>query len=200
MTSHRHNAEIKKNRNPAEYPVLGMLSRGPIHGYEICRDLSEGIGTIWRMGKSQVYQLLVRLEREGLVVHERVGQETLPAKNVFSLTQEGEEVLRQWLDQPVAHVRDMRLEFLIKLWFIRRSNPASESMLIEKQIAACRQKVEALERLKGSVRTQIESQSVGFRMKVVEAAISWLEGLVEGSKGMSLDRAENQRRCKYSDS
>ncbi len=161
-----------KSRNSAVYPILGILSRGPAHGYDICFRLRAGVGSIWRLGKSQVYALLVQLEREGLVLHERVGQDHLPAKNVFKLTERGEEIFRQWLDEPVAHIRDMRLEFLTKLWFARHYEPLSETRLIENQVALCRKRITALERQRESARTRIESLSVEFRLKLVEATIS----------------------------
>ncbi len=93
MTSkHLNIVKAEISRNPAEYPVLGILALGEAHGYDICRRLHKGIGPIWKLGKSQVYALLARLERDGLVAHERVGQENLPAKNIFSITAMGEGV------------------------------------------------------------------------------------------------------------
>jgi|SRR5271157_2740796 len=179
MTSRHLNiikAEI--SRNPAEYPVLGILTLGEAHGYDICRRLHKGIGSIWKLGKSQVYALLTRLERDGLVAHERVGQENLPARNMFRITTTGEEVFREWVDAPVNRVRDMRLEFLAKLWFARQADPDHERTLIDQQLAVCREKVKRLEALKASCSTEIESRSIGFRLTIVQAAVLWLEELL----------------------
>ncbi|MCL4539855.1 MAG: PadR family transcriptional regulator, partial [Bacteroidetes bacterium] len=149
MTSrHLNIVKAATTRNPAEYPVLGILALGEAHGYDICLRLRKGIGSIWSLGKSQVYALLSRLEREGLVDHERVGQENLPARNIFRITPVGEEVFREWVNSPVNHVRDMRLEFLTKLWFARQVDPDNERKLIEKQLAVCREKVKRLEAFK----------------------------------------------------
>ncbi len=179
MTSRNLNiVKTETSRNPAEYPVLGILALGEAHGYDICRRLHKGIGPIWKLGKSQVYALLTRLERDGLVAHERVGQENLPARNIFSITPTGEEVFREWVDAPVNHVRDMRLEFLTKLWFARQADPDLERTLIEQQLAVCGKKVKTLEALKASCSTEIESRSIGFRLTIVHAAVSWLEELL----------------------
>lgn len=156
-----------------------MLSRGPLHGYEICRNLQEGIGAIWRLRKSHVYALLVRLEREGLVVHERVEQETLPAKKVFMLTVSGEDVFKKWLEEPVVHIRDIRLELPAKLWFSRQSDRACERRLVERQLAVCRENVRGLEHAKRSSRNQVEAMSIDFRLAITKGVISWLEGLLE---------------------
>jgi DNA-binding PadR family transcriptional regulator len=166
-------------RNPAEYTVLGILLRGPLHGYDMCRRLGEGIGSIWRLGKSQIYALLAKLEREGLVIHERVGQDNLPAKNIFSLTTEGGRVVKDWLEQPVHHIRNMRLEFLTKLWFAGQASPDRELLLIEKQLDVCREKAGALARLKDSCGNQVEVLSIDFRVTIIKATVSWLEGLLD---------------------
>jgi DNA-binding PadR family transcriptional regulator len=165
-------------RNPAEYPVLGILNLGHAHGYDICRRLREGIGCVWRLGKSQVYALLARMEREGLLTHERVGQENLPARNIFTLTPKGREVFREWLETPVRHIRDFRLEFLTKLWFARNLGPNCEKDLINRQLLACREKVRAIEEMRAASSTAIESHSVAFKLAIIQAAIGWLEGLL----------------------
>jgi PadR family transcriptional regulator, regulatory protein AphA len=195
MTSHHNtNSRTKGIRNSAEYPVLGILLGGPLHGYEMCRRMGEGTGSIWRLGKSQIYALLAKLERQGLVIHERVGQENLPAKNIFSLTREGGEVVKEWLEQPVHHVRDMRLEFLTKLWFARQASPGRERFLIEKQLAACREKAEALARLQDSCGNQVEELSIAFRLTVIKATVSWLEGLLDLTEPQNPKMGKKQGR------
>lgn len=174
MTSQELNSFKHKTRNPAEYPVLGILARCPAHGYDICFRLSEEIGSIWRLSKSNVYALLLRLERDGLVTHERVGQENLPAKNIFNLTEKGMEVYRDWITTPVRHVRDMRLEFLTKLWCAQQMRDESEIVLLKGQLAVCRKKIEILETLCASTGNEIEERSLSFRLTMVHAATAWL--------------------------
>jgi DNA-binding PadR family transcriptional regulator len=188
MTSrHKATPRSKGIRNPAEYPVLGILLGGPLHGYEMCRRLGEEIGSIWRLGKSQIYALLARLEHEGLLIHERVGQDNLPAKNIFRLTPEGEEVVKEWLEQPVHHFRDMRLEFFTKLWFAGQASPHRERVLIEKQLGVCREKSNVVERLKESCGNQVEALSIDFRLAVIRATVSWLEDLLDSSEMENLE-------------
>ncbi|MBI4963676.1 MAG: PadR family transcriptional regulator [Desulfomonile tiedjei] len=182
--------QTRKSRNPAEFPVLGMLASGPAHGYDICRRLQTELGAVWNLGRSQIYALLSRLERDGLVVHERIGQESLPAKNIFTLTSEGHEVFVEWAKTPVQHVRNMRLEFLTKLWFADELKSESEGDLIERQLEVCREKARKLVALKPSCATQIETRSIDFRLTMIEAATSWLEGLSKTTEG-GLKRRES---------
>ncbi len=181
MTNHNNNRRAKPVRNPAEYPILGLLLDGPVHGYDICRRLGEGIGSIQRLGKSQIYALLAKLEREGLVIHERVGQDNLPARNMFTLTTQGGEVVKEWLEKPVSNIRDMRLAFLTKIWFAGQASPSRERALIEKQLVVCREKAHALKKRKEScvIGNQVQVMSIEFRLTVVRAIVSWLENLLD---------------------
>lgn len=184
MTSHSETTQRgETDRNPAEYPVLGVLAMGPAHGYDICRKLQEGIGSAWWLGKSQVYALLTRLEKQGLVTRVRIGQETLPAKNIFTLSSQGKAVFRAWIDTPVTHVRNMRLEFPTKLWFARQQGVRAERELIEKQLSVCREKANGLKSLASSCEAQVDRLSASFRAAMVGAAIVWLEGLLSAIDG-----------------
>jgi DNA-binding PadR family transcriptional regulator len=176
VTSQNHVNPTGKNRNPAEFPVLAVLIQGPLHGYDLCRRLQQEIGQIRRIGKSQVYALLAKLEREGLVQRERVGQENLPAKNIFTLTAQGESTVLEWLKTPTLHVRDMSLEFPVKLWFAKQFDPGLEEDLIARQLVVCSEKAASLEKCLVQCATPVQALCYGFRLAAVRAAIGWLEG------------------------
>jgi len=122
-----------------EYALLGFLRKGPMHGYEIHRRLSDpaGMGLVWRLKQSQLYALLRRLEKEGYVGAALEPQETRPPRKVFQLTQLGNDAFLDWVQGPVLHGREMRLHFLAKLYFAQCEGPEVASRLIERQRAAC---------------------------------------------------------------
>ncbi len=155
MTSSARTKRGNAALNPACFPVLAIVADGPIHGYDISRTLRSEIGQLWRLGKSQVYALLVKLEKAGLVQHERIGQDAYPAKNVFTITETGRMVLNDWAIQPVHHIRDMRLEFPVKLWFARKMGDQHKEQLIQSQLEICNKKT----------RTAGSSQGVGTAVR-----------------------------------
>lgn len=163
--------------NPACYPVLAAVAEGPIHGYDVCRKLASEIGPLWSLGKSHVYALLLQLEKAGLVKHRRVGQESYPPKNVFSITRKGVDVLERWASQPVYHIRDMRLEFPAKLWIAGRTSMDRQMELINRQMELCEDKRARLESQKQQVSNSVSGLSLDFRLAVVNAAIGWLASL-----------------------
>ncbi len=123
---------------PGEYAVLGLLSERPLHGYELARLYkAEGLHDACPVEQSLLYAYLRNLEDRGFVeaTEERVGRR--PPRRQFRLTAEGGQAFERWLQAPVNRMRDVRLDFLIKLYFLQRFDPPAAVELIQKQIAAC---------------------------------------------------------------
>ena len=167
----------EKDRNPAEYLVLGALSSGPLHGYDLYHYLEEQLGQIWTLGRSQTYALLSRMEQAGLVAHERQAQEKRPDRKVFSLTPAGRKKFKAWVKNPVEHVRDLRLEFLAKIHFLEKGDRKFLGKLIESQQQVCREKLSRLEESKRSDPSEMERMACDFRQTLARAALEWLEVL-----------------------
>jgi PadR family transcriptional regulator AphA len=101
-----------------EHAVLALLVEAPRHGYELASELRPGtpLGDIWRVGRQLVYRALDRLDGLGLVAPRRREQGAAgPPRTVYGATRTGRAALDRWLAIPVAHVRDVRSELLLKL-------------------------------------------------------------------------------------
>lgn len=168
-----------KRLNVAEYPVLAVLNIAPSHGYEVWRYLDDNLGSVWKLGRSQVYALLSQMERDGLLYHERVEQSNLPARKVFDLTDEGRRVLDAWIRQPVYHIRDFRLEFPAKLHFARKQSSEIAEDLLRDQIDTCAGQRMRMEKAQTRCKTQIERSILGYRISILDATVTWLKGLAE---------------------
>jgi PadR family transcriptional regulator, regulatory protein AphA len=178
----------EKERNPAEYLVLGALAGGPLHGYDLYQCLEEQLGEIWTLGRSQTYALLSRMEQAGLVSHERRAQEKRPDRKVFSLTPAGRKKFKVWVKAPVEHVRDLRLEFLAKIHFLEKGDRKFLGKLIESQQQVCREKLSGLEERKRSAPSGMERLAGDFRQALARAALEWLEVLKRKEKDGSAEK------------
>jgi DNA-binding PadR family transcriptional regulator len=96
--------------------VLALLADGPSHGYEVRARFDASVGEAWGpVNIGQVYQVLDRLRRDGLVVGDHVPQSGKPDRTVFTLTAEGRGALDEWLSTPTVPRRGYRDEFFLKL-------------------------------------------------------------------------------------
>jgi PadR family transcriptional regulator, regulatory protein AphA len=172
----------ERDRNPAEYLILGALAGGPLHGYDLYQYLEEHLGLIWTLGRSQTYALLSRMEQAGLVAHKRQAQEKRPDRKIFSLAPAGRKIFNQWVKAPVAHIRDLRLEFLAKIHFLGKGDSKSLEKLIEGQEEVCRKKMTRIAERKGAASSRMERLTYDYRLSQAEAALKWLEGLQKKMK------------------
>jgi PadR family transcriptional regulator AphA len=161
----------------SEYAVLGLLRREPTYGYELQRKLggAAGIARVCRVEPAMVYAILKSLATRGLI-EGRWDRREYPPKAVYDLTPAGDEEFREWLRQPVSRMREMRLDFLLKLYFGLLEGASLARELTEAQLSACvdyaREIFAELEETEAGTFDEIVLQS---KASAVRATQEWLE-------------------------
>ena len=115
-----------------EWACLGILYEGPAHGFAIASRLKpEGdIGRVWSLSRPLTYRSLEQLALRGCI--EPIGEERGIAggnRTILAATREGRARLRAWVRAPVAHLRDLRSELLLKLVIAERCRIDVAAML-----------------------------------------------------------------------
>lgn len=101
---------------PIHHAVLALLAQGTSYGYELKSKFQESVGPQWgELNIGQVYQVLERLERDGLVTKRTVAQTDRPSKYIFRLTKAGRDELERWLDTPFVRQGGYRDDLFLKL-------------------------------------------------------------------------------------
>jgi DNA-binding PadR family transcriptional regulator len=77
--------------------LLGLLTGGPRHGYDLKRAHDERLPQAKPLAYGQVYATLGRLERDGLVERSGQDREGGPDRTSFALTDAGRARLAEWL-------------------------------------------------------------------------------------------------------
>jgi len=162
-----------------EYVLLGIIADQPTHGYEIYKAISrmQGIGLIWSIKQSQLYALLDKLENSGLISARVIPGDTHPNRKEYTLTETGRILFQGWVKSPVMHGRDMRQDFLARLYFaIPQGRPAVQA-LVAQQRQTCLEWLELDLRLlrRLSPHQVYESLVYRFRIHQTEAMLAWLD-------------------------
>jgi len=163
-----------KIRLATEHALLGSLMFGPKHGYEILQFLDSGLGSTWSVGTSQLYTLLKRLERNGLLQSSLKTQESRPSKRVFSLTPAGKNAFLDWLHSTTENVRDLRIEFLAKLFFFHRLSLDGGDKLINAQVRILEKNKESLQQRDETEEDPYKRLVIDFKMATLETWLDWL--------------------------
>lgn len=136
----------KPSLSVTDYAVLGLLAESPSHGFAIAKELEfdAEVGRVFTVRRSLVYRALDRIVEAGFAEPVSTEKGEGPKRVIHQITPGGRRQLNRWLGVPVDHVRDLRLEFLLKLALLTTSGK-SPLELIRKQRAALDSTLTALD-------------------------------------------------------
>ena len=170
-------ARIGWSTMAVEHTLLGLLATRPRHGYELTKEFAPDttLGDIVHLEAGMLYAHLKKLQKSNWVAAEVEAQESRPPRRVFSITPEGHAELRRWLTEPVTRTRDIRLDFLLKLYTAGNHDPSLAETLVNDQLAVCESFIESLNE-------QLANEDDDFRKLVLEmriaqnaALLNWLQ-------------------------
>jgi DNA-binding PadR family transcriptional regulator len=95
--------------------LLGLLERGPSHGYDLKRDYDIFFGRGKPVRYSQVYATLSRLARDGKAIAGPVEQGAGPERRRYVITDAGVADVEKWLAEPVTPEPDLQSELFAKV-------------------------------------------------------------------------------------
>jgi DNA-binding PadR family transcriptional regulator len=157
--------------------LLGLISIRPSHGYDLVerfRDPAE-LGAIWKMSTSQVYAVLKRLERDGLIIGREIGSETAPPRTEYDLTETGRMCLEKWLTEvdPSASIRRIRVEFLSRLYIARQLGLPTNPIVL-RQKAACEDRRTLLRQHCDHLVPGTETLALELEIAQLDAVLGWM--------------------------
>lgn len=162
----------------AEWIVLTLVDERPQHGFAVAALTAEDgdVGRAWHVPRPIVYRSLDRLTEVDLtrVRSTQAGQRG-PQRSILTTTPAGAAAVRRWLRQPVAHVRDVRSELLVKLALLLRRRMGFDDLIAAQRLVFAPVQ-EALQRRHG---TESEfGQILGsWRIENIRAAMRFLDDL-----------------------
>ncbi|MGE3856476.1 MAG: PadR family transcriptional regulator [Dehalococcoidia bacterium] len=133
--------------NPAQYAMLGLLHEQPSHGYDLQRAFAAtgDLADVAPIGQPALYAALKDLVARGLIAGSEEREGARPLRTRYALTAEGDRVLAEWLREPVRRLRQVRLDFLLKVYFARRRGLRPVRALVDAQIRVCHDYLARLE-------------------------------------------------------
>ena len=140
QTAPDSDAPVVLTLQASAYALLGLLADGARHGYDLTHAFAPDteLGQVVRLEMAMLYNVLRRLEGAGLIAGKDEPLSANRSRRLFHLTDEGRGMFERWLTTPVTKTRDMRLDFLAKLYFVRQRGTAEVARLIDAQLATSR--------------------------------------------------------------
>ena len=117
-----------------ESACLVLISNGISHGYQLAKQFesSATLGEVLTLTRPVVYRAVKTLETQKLIRSVDSLGSRRQLKFKLKCTSDGQKQAKQWLGEPVSHIRDLRDEFLIKIILSQTFN-LSKKRLIQNQ-------------------------------------------------------------------
>jgi DNA-binding PadR family transcriptional regulator len=156
--------------------VLAMLAKEPSQGYQLRVRLNEALGPLGEaLNAGQIYVVLGRLEKSGLISLDGDGTTRDRERKVYVLTAHGQERVSEWLTE-VSWPKPDLAEFHLKLIAAGQARLADPIGIIDAQ------RRELLRRLRDAQRAEMEEpdgSDAGLLLEGIvlrlQADLHWLE-------------------------
>ena len=159
------------------YFILGFLNQQPMSGYDIKRSLKSLSWLIGSPSPGSLYPALRSLLDDGLVTVDVVVREDRPPRKEYHVTDDGQRILKEWVNQPV--MPDTLKAFAMRLILASNLSPAALRAHLEQrrlQVArhhdALQEGVSALD--KGAASGQ--RLALDYALAVARSELGWLDG------------------------
>ena len=154
------------------YAILGLLTFGPMSGYDVLKLAERSIGHFWSPAKSHVYTELRRLARLGLATEQVVRQEQRPNKRVYAITEEGRSVLELWLTEGPHEPDQVRSPFTVRMFFGGLVAPSSIIARVEEQRRIAERTLEGLRATETEIK---DDEDLFFPYLTLKAGLAYCE-------------------------
>lgn len=159
-----------------EPALLGFLRQAPLHGYDLYKQVTTELGPVWHLGQSQMYAILKEYETRGWVRIVLQTQGGRPPRKVLELTPAGSHAFDEWMEQSARGLRELRVDFLARLFFARAQGKQPLRRLLDRQIQATRREMENFVTARADQDPSEFADLVrNFRVEQLRAILDWLE-------------------------
>ncbi|WP_234320521.1 PadR family transcriptional regulator [Streptomyces sp. SBT349] len=161
--------------------LLGLLSTGPQHGYELKRAYDEHLPRAKPLAFGQTYATLGRLERDGLIEQTGRDREGGPDRTLYAVTDAGRAALGEWLDTvepPAPHVTSVLLAKVMVALLATGSGKARECLAAQR--AAHSARLRELTAVKSDPSASLgDVVAADFAIVHLDADLRWLRTTLE---------------------
>ena len=159
--------------------LLGILDSHALHGYELNELLKSPANAI-RIGKANAYQLLAKLEQDGLVQGHEERVDKRPPRTVYAITEAGRLEFMRLLQEQLADYQPLEYPDGISLNFVHMLTPQVAIPLLEQRITRLAARCATFAGYSDDIRAS--HPGLDFLVRLTELEESMLHELIEKLK------------------
>lgn len=162
--------------------ILAMLSRKPMHGYEIKKSVEQVLSSSVALNNKVLYPTLKRFEEMNAVEREVVRQEGKPDRHIYRITEHGRVLMQMLLQDCSPEIIRNDAEFLVRvsMFDLIESEARLEILLtraeiVSKKIAHIQEMRMLARENKASVYAQ---EVIAFHEQQDQRELEWIQSLM----------------------
>ncbi|MGZ4113449.1 MAG: PadR family transcriptional regulator [Actinomycetota bacterium] len=182
-----------------ELAILGLLKERSMHGYQLSKRLTDALGGFWRVSYGSLYPSIRRLEHEGAVERVFDEQEVGRRKNVYRITERGEALFLELLEEAGGESASEENPFRVRLAFFKYLAPETRIRVLERRRAYLEERRSAIRASLAGVREGNDTYTLALMehgLDATESDIAWLEGLIAAERRQAATTRETTRGTK----
>lgn len=190
---------MAKRTDVLDHTVLGVLSDGPLHGYELRKRLTAILGPFRALSFGSLYPCLHRLTDAGLIEQidmvdrdDIAGVATRRARIVYALSPEGKEAFAAWVADTGPESWEDEA-FAARLAFFSRTEAAVRLRILEGRRARLEERLSSLQASIDRTNQRMDAYAERLQRHGIEGAereVGWLEELIATERTTRQDRRE----------
>ncbi len=181
---------MAKRHDVLEFAVLGVLSDGPLHGYELRKRLSVVLGPFRALSYGSLYPCLRRLQARNLIEEVAVTPATESsapplsarrARVVYAISADGKEEFATWANQPGPEAWEDE-GFAAHLAFFGRTESRVRLRILEGRRSRLEERVETLRESVVRGRAKVDAYTLQLQQHGLDGAereVRWLNELIQ---------------------
>jgi DNA-binding PadR family transcriptional regulator len=180
-----------------ELAILGLLKERSMHGYQLSKRLTDALGGFWRVSYGSLYPTLKRLERDGAVEQVFDGVAVGRRKNVYRITDKGEELFLELLQEAGQDTSTEENRFRVRLAFFKYLAPDARIRLLERRRAHLEERLSTITTSLASTRERFDTYTLSLMQhgrETTEQDIAWLNGLIAAERRQTTSTSGGPKR------
>lgn len=156
--------------------LLAELTSGPKYGYEIKKNIQNRLGENFELNHNMLYPSLRRFENMGAItkkVHTQVGK---PNRNMYDITETGEEIFSEMLREFPEKLATNNAEFLVRIALFEKLDYEARREILTIRQAALHKQLTAIQSL--DVSSFFITEVIAFSKSRIEHELLWITSLM----------------------
>ena len=157
--------------------LLAELTSGPKYGYEIKKNIQNRLGENFELNHNMLYPSLRRFENMGAItkkVHTQVGK---PNRNMYDITETGEEIFSEMLREFPEKLATNNIEFLVRIALFEKLDYEARKEVLTIRQDILNKHLTAIQSLDAS--SFFITEVIAFSKSRIEHELLWITSLMK---------------------